>query len=275
MTAAEENIRAGKLEEALADLQAQVKKAPADPRLRVFLFQLLAVKGQWERAATQLEVAGKLDPSTMEMVHAYRAVLPCERLRTSVFAGDKTPLLFGEPAPWMALLVQALRLTAEGKFAEGRALRDKAFVQAPTTTGTLTARGAGETTDERPFAWIADADPRLGPMLEGIVNGRYYWIPFSRIRELSFEAPADLRDVAWTPALVTFANGGETVAFVPTRYPGSEAASDPAIVTARSTIWNEREAETFLGLGQRVFATDGGEHALMDVRRIRLDVPEA
>lgn len=275
MTAAEENIRAGKLDEALADLQAQVKKAPADPRLRVFLFQLLSVKGQWERAGTQLEVAGQLDAGNMEMVRAYSAVLPCERLRTSVFAGDKTPLLFGEPAPWMALLVEALRLTAEGKFAEGRTLRDKAFEEAPTTTGTLTARGAGETTDERPFAWIADADPRLGPMLEGIVNGRYYWIPFSRIRELSFEAPADLRDVAWTPALVTFANGGETVAFVPTRYPGSEAASDPAIVTARSTIWNEREAETFLGLGQRVFATDGGEHALMDVRRIRLDVSKA
>jgi type VI secretion system protein ImpE len=275
MTAAEENIRAGKLDEAHADLQAQVKKAPADPRLRVFLFQLLSVKGQWERAGTQLEVAGELDPSAMEMVRAYRAVLPCERLRTSVFAGDKTPLLFGEPAPWMALLVQALQLTAKGKFAEGRALRDKAFEEAPTTTGTLTARGAGETTDERPFAWIADADPRLGPMLEGIVNGRYYWIPFSRIRELSFEAPADLRDVAWTPALLTFTNGGETVAFVPTRYPGSEAASDPAVVTARSTIWSEREAETFLGLGQRVFATDGGEHALMDVRRIRLDVPEA
>jgi type VI secretion system protein ImpE len=279
MTAAEENIRAGKLDEALADLQAQVKKAPADPRLRVFLFQLLSVKGQWERAGTQLEVAGTLDASNMEMVRAYSAVLPCERLRASVFKGDKTPLLFGEPAPWMALLVQALKLTAEGKFAEGRALRDKAFEEAPTTTGTLTARhqgeNAGETTDERPFAWIADADPRLGPMLEGIVNGRYYWIPFSRIRELSFEAPADLRDVAWTPALVTFANGGETVAFVPTRYPGSEAALDPAIVTARATVWNEREAETFLGLGQRVFATDGGEHALMDVRRIRLDVSEA
>jgi type VI secretion system protein ImpE len=43
---------------------------------------------------------------------------------------------------------------------------------------------------------------------------------------------------------------------------------------ARSTIWNERDAETFLGLGQRVFATDQGEHGLMDVRRIRLDVPE-
>jgi type VI secretion system protein ImpE len=282
MTAAEQNARAGKLGEALADLQAQVKKAPSDPRLRVFLFQLLAVSGQYERALTQLEVAGELDPETMEMVRAYRAVVPCERLRASVFAGDLTPLLFGEPSPWMALLLQAVRHTGRGEFAEARALRERAFEEAPPTPGTLVVRRAGAggaedksedkaAGDEQPFQWIADADGRLGPMVEAIVNGRYYWIPFARIKELAFEAPADLRDLAWTPALLTFTNGGETVAFIPTRYPGSETATDPSLVMARSTVWNEREAETFLGLGQRVFTTDAGEHGLMDVRRIRLE----
>jgi type VI secretion system protein ImpE len=287
MTAAEQNARAGKLDEALADLQSQVKKAPADPRLRVFLFQLLAVKGQYERAGTQLEVAGELDGSVMEMVRAYRAILPCERLRASVFAGAKTPLLFGEPAPWMALMLQAVQHTARGEYAEARALRERAFEEAPVTPGTLTIRRAGDGGEgdakseakddgvEEAFQWIADADGRLGPILEAIVNGRYYWLPFSRVKEITFEKPSDLRDLAWTPALLTFANGGETVAFIPTRYPGSEAATEPAVVMARSTVWEERAAETFLGLGQRVFATDSGEHALMDVRRIRLATPAA
>jgi type VI secretion system protein ImpE len=285
MMAAEQNARAGKLAEALADLQGQVKKAPSEPRLRVFLFQLLAVSGQYERALTQLEVAGELEPGVMEMVRAYRAVLPCERLRASVFTGDVTPLLFGEPSPWMALLLQAVRHTGRGEFAEARALRERAFEEAPPTPGTLVSRhpkaggaeaggatGEGQEQEAQPqqFQWIADADGRLGPMIEAIVNGRYYWIPFSRIRELAFEAPADLRDLAWTPALLTFTNGGETVAFIPTRYPGSETSADPSLVMARSTSWNELEAETFVGLGQRVFATDQGEHGLMDVRRIRL-----
>ena len=275
MMAAEQNARAGKLAEALADLQGQVKKAPSEPRLRVFLFQLLAVSGQYERALTQLEVAGELDPGVMEMVRAYRAVLPCERLRASVFTGDTTPLLFGEPSPWMALLLQAVRHTGRGEFAEARALRERAFEEAPATPGTLVSRGAaaggeGQEAEPQSFQWIADADGRMGPMIEAIVNGRYYWIPFSRIRELAFEAPADLRDLAWTPALVTFTNGGEQVAFIPTRYPGSETSADPSLVMARSTSWNELAPETFLGLGQRVFATDQGEHGLMDVRRIRL-----
>jgi len=260
---AEESVRAGRLEEALADLQGRVRKQPADPRLRVFLFQLLAVMGQWERALTQLKVASDLDPSTVGMLKTYQEALRCEVLRGDVFAGRKTPLLFGEPAEWMAWVVQALKLSAEEKFEEAAALRDKAFEAAPATSGKI---------NDQPFAWIADADPRLGPVLEAVVNGRYYWIPFGRLREVRVEKPVDLRDVAWTPAHLTFANGGETVAFIPTRYPGSESAADSKLVMARATEWVERPGAMYLGLGQRLLATDQGEFPLMDVRTIQLDV---
>src|SRR5438552_15339828 len=72
MTAAEESVRAGRLDEALADLQGQVRKKPADARLRTFLFQLLAVRGEWDRALTQLKVAAELDPSAMAMAKTYQ-----------------------------------------------------------------------------------------------------------------------------------------------------------------------------------------------------------
>jgi type VI secretion system protein ImpE len=260
---AEESVRAGRLEEALAELQGRVRKQPADPRLRVFLFQLLAVMGQWERALTQLKVASDLDPSTVGMLKTYQEALRCEVLRGDVFAGKKTPLLFGEPSEWMAWVVQALKLSAEEKFEEAAALRDKAFEAAPATSGKI---------NDQPFAWIADADPRLGPVLEAVVNGRYYWIPFGRLREVRVEKPVDLRDVAWTPAHLTLANGGETVALIPTRYPGSESAPDSKLVMARATEWVERPGSMYLGLGQRLLATDQGEFPLMDVRTIQLDV---
>jgi type VI secretion system protein ImpE len=260
---AEESVRAGRLEEALADLQGRVRKQPADPRLRVFLFQLLAVMGQWERALTQLKVASDLDPSTVGMMKTYQEALRCEVLRGDVFAGKKTPLLFGEPSEWMAWVVQALKLSAEEKFEEAAALRGKAFEAAPATSGKI---------NDQPFAWIADADPRLGPVLEAVVNGRYYWIPFGRLREVRVEKPVDLRDVAWTPAHLTLANGGETVALIPTRYPGSESAPDSKLVMARATEWVERPGSMYLGLGQRLLATDQGEFPLMDVRTIQLDV---
>ena len=61
-------------------------------------------------------------------------------------------------------------------------------------------------------------------MLEAVINGRYYWVPFSRLTKIELEPPEDLRDMVWMPAHLQFENGGESVALIPTRYPGSEAA---------------------------------------------------
>jgi type VI secretion system protein ImpE len=116
-----------------------------------------------------------------------------------------------------------------------------------------------------------DGDSRLGPVLEAIVNGRYYWVPFHRIRTIRLEEPEDLRDLVWMPAYFTWANEGEAVGLIPTRYPGSESSPDPDIRRARRTEWIEQGAETYSGLGQRMFFTDAGEYSLMDVRRIELE----
>ena len=76
------------------------------------------------------------------------------------------------------------------------------------------------------------------------------------------------------PGQFTFANGGQKVGLIPTRYPGSEAHADPAIRMARLTSWEDIGADTFFGCGQRLLATDSGEYPLMDIRSIELNSPE-
>jgi len=262
MSAAEESLRLGDPDKALAQLQDEVRRQPADVKLRLFLFQLLAVLGQWERAATQLQVASELDASTLGMAALYREALRCEALRAAVFAGDRSPLFLGEPAEWMALLVEALRLTAVGRHAEAAAVRARAFDAAPATSGTL---------DGTAFEWLADADPRLGPVLEGIVDGKYYWVPFQHVRRIAVEPPVDLRDLIWLPAFVTWANGGESPVLIPARYPGSERAADPLLRLARKTEWVAAGGDLYLGLGQRMLATPGGEVPILDARTIELN----
>jgi len=141
-------------------------------------------------------------------------------------------------------------------------LRARALELAPTSSGTING--------ER-FEWLADADPRLGPVCEAIVNGRYYWVPFAHLSRVDIEAPTDLRDLAWTPAHLEFTNGGETVAIIPSRYSGSEAAADATLCLARKTIWQEVRPGVYEGLGQRQLATDAGEYPLFDVRTIVFD----
>jgi type VI secretion system protein ImpE len=263
---AEELLRAGRPDDALAELQQQVRAKPADARLRVFLFQLFCIQGHWSRALNQLNVVGELDASTLMMVQTYREALRCEVHRAEVFAGRKSPLFLGQPEPWMAALLQAASSDAAGRHEEAALMRERAFDDAPTTSGSVN----GTT-----FEWIADADTRLGPCLELIVNGSYYWVPFHRIRELQFEAPADLRDFVWLPAQVTWSNDGQAVALVPARYPGSEKAEDPALRLGRLTQWTEEGGGPARGIGQRVLTTDVADLALMDVREIKLDTLSA
>jgi type VI secretion system protein ImpE len=258
---AEQSLKGGDPVAALAQLQEQVRAKPADPKLRIFLFQLLCVLGQWERALNQLTVASNLDPEAFAMAQTYGDAVKCEAVRDDVFDGKKSPLIFGQPEQWLALLIESLLLEGRGEHDRSRQLRSQAFDEAPTTTGDI---------DGRPFAWISDADSRLGPVLEAVINGRYYWVPFSRLSKIELEPPEDLRDMVWIPARLQFENGGESVALIPTRYPGSAAAEDGLIALARKTVWEEIAPDTHRGLGQRVLTTDTDDVPLLEVRTISL-----
>lgn len=261
---AEEYVQAGRLDDALAALQDEVRSNPADAKLRTFLFQLFCVLGQWDRAMTQLRVLADFNSETLMLARVFEPVLRCEVLRAEVFAGNRTPILFGEPLDWVGLLSRANGLVAQGKYSAAEALRDQAFDAAPATPGQANGK---------PFAWMSDADPRLGPVLEAILEGHYYWIPFCRIKRIYLEPPTDLRDLVWAPAQFLWANGGEASGHIPCRYPGTENSADPQLRLARKTEWHEHEGGWVLGSGQRILATDGDEYPLFECRTIDLVPP--
>lgn len=263
---AEELLTQGQPAQALEKLQEDVRNDPANAKLRVFLFQLLCVVGDWDRAMTQLNLAADLDAGNLLMAHVCRPLLNCEALRAEVWAGRRSPLILGEPKDWVGWILQANQMAAQGHYRQSQELRERAFERAPAIPGTI---------NEQPFEWIADADPRLGPILETIVNGAYYWAPFANVQQVQVEPPTDLRDVVWTPAHFTWANGGASPGFIPTRYPGSEQSEDGAILMSRRTEWTERGGGFSEGLGQRLLVTDEGEYALLDLRQIKLNLPEA
>ena len=244
------------------DLRRMIQKQPQRSDLRIFLFQIYCVQGEWMKASTQLDVLLELDPSSKPMVETYREALRCEALRREVFDGKRSPLVLGAPQDWLAMMIEALRVDAEGRPDAAAELRAKALEAAPATSGKL---------DDAPFAWLADADSRLGPVIEAIINGKYYWVPVSRLMRIEIDKPADLRDFVWAPATLTLENGAANVALIPTRYPGTERETDAALRLARSTDWREQPGGAWHGVGQRVLTTDESEIALLDVRVLAFD----
>lgn len=261
---AEEYIRKGDLDAALGVLRDAIRKDSADPKLRVFLFQLLCVNGDWEKALTQLNLVADISPDSMLLAQIFRPVIQCEALRAEVFAGKRSPLIFGEPQEWIGWLIHANSLLGAGNLKEARELMDKALEAAPAVPGSI---------NEHEFEWFADADSRMGPVLEAVIDGKYYWVPLNQVARINISQPSDLRDLVWISATFTWVNGGESTGLIPIRYPGSEKSADAGIRMSRKTDWEDMGEGFFLGKGQRLFATDAGEYPLLETLVVKFNHP--
>lgn len=262
---AQDAVRRGDLDAARALLTDATRAAPADPALRAFLFQLACIDGDWTRASRALDALAGLRPEALDLVADYRAAIAAEATRAAVFAGRTPPDVFGGARGWTGDLVAALAAEAAGDADGAAALRTRALAAAPADAGAA---------DGQPFAWIGDGDSRLGPVLEAVMNGAYRWIPFCELAALEIAPPADLRDAVWAVAVATFraegdaAGGAQWPILIPARYPGSEAAADPAIRLGRRTEWRALGGDHAAGLGQRELVHDAGEIALLELRSL-------
>ncbi|HEX8555032.1 MAG TPA: type VI secretion system accessory protein TagJ [Sphingomonas sp.] len=254
-------LRDGDLDGARSALVEVVRSAPSDQAARMFLFQLLAVAGEWDKAKKQLALLAQLSPEAQMLSVAYGQAIDAELERASIFAG-KAPMPVLVASPWLEKLAEAVGHFAAGRTPEGEAAREDAFERAPDTPGTL---------DGESFDWIADADGRFGPSFEAIVNGRYGLIGFDAVEKIVSKGPQDLRDLIWYPVEIAMRSGQSVAAMLPARYPGSEASASVDERLARATGWTDA-AEGQRGSGQHLWATSSGDdHALLSVRSLTFD----
>jgi type VI secretion system protein ImpE len=258
---ADDLLRGGDLDGARQALVEIVRARPADAEARMFLFQLLALLGEWDKARRQLDTLAQLSPEASMLAAAYGQAIDAEGVRAAFFAGGGGEVhLHGGGSPWLADLAQALSLFSGGNAAGGDEARERAFDAVPDTPGTI---------DGTPFDWIADADGRFGPALEAIIGGRWGLVGFDQITSIKSTGARDLRDIIWYPVQIMFSGDQSVAAMLPARYPGSETSADPMVRLARTTVWDNGPGGE-IGFGQRLLSlSDGDERGLVGVREIR------
>lgn len=210
----------------------------------MFLWQLLALGGEWDKATKHLSTLAQLDGEAQMLRSAYNEAVRGEAQRERVFAGEERAKQFA-PSNWVDGVSEAIQLHARGDFDAAIARRDEAFEGAPSLSGTV---------DDVSFDWITNADPRFGPCVEMILGEEYVLQPLDQIKRITSPGPKDLRDLVWQPAEVLFTSGQSLNVLLPTRYPGTLAAGDPDAILARSTIWTESPMGA-LGCGTQLLAT--------------------
>ena len=148
------------------------------------------------------------------MAQMYGEAVRCEAVRDEVFDGQEIAddLRRARAVAGAAHRVAAARRAAANT-SDREQLRARAFDEAPAI--------------RRRHRWTAvrvDRRRRLaaGP---GARSGHQRPLLLGAVRPAdarsSSKPPEDLRDVVWMPAHLQFENGGESVALIPTRYPGS------------------------------------------------------
>ena len=259
MANADDLLRTGDLDGARSALVEVVRREPANEQARMFLFQLLALLGEWDKARRQLETIAQLSGEAQMLAVAYGQAIEAEAVRASVFSG-RTRAHQHVASDWAEPLIDAIEHFAQGRIDKAISARDTAFDEAPETPGTL---------DGEEFDWIADGDSRFGPCFEAIIGGRYGLQPFDQIEHISSEGPKDLRDILWYPVQIGFKTGQSVAAMLPARYPGSESVRDPAERMSRATTWDASPVG-LVGSGQHLWSlSTDSDHGLLSLRTLK------
>jgi type VI secretion system protein ImpE len=261
---ADELLKQGNLDGARKALVEVVRSSPSDEHARMFLFQLLALMGEWSKAKNQLTALSQISPAAQMLSVAYGQAIAAEEQRAAIFAGTaEMPLLVD--AEWARPLAKSIHLHAQGDDGQKQALalQSAAFDAAPDTPGTL---------DGISFDWIANADARFGPSIEVIIGGHYGLLTFDSIVSIKGAGPQDLRDLIWYPVEIAFKAGQSVAAMLPARYPGSELSQNADHVMARATDWLE-SGDSDMGIGQHLLSLSGDNEAvgLLSLRALEFD----
>lgn len=228
-------FRAGRLDETVQALSAELRDAPADVKRRTFLFELLCFAGEFDRAQKHLDVlaAGGKEAAMGALV--YHAALHAERTRQEMFLQGTYPSAGAIEAPVSGML----NGSPFGSLSDAD----------PRIGARLEVFAAGS------YLWIP-----WGQVA-------YLEIPAPRrLRDLLW-SPALLR----TGPAFRGLELGEIL--TPVLNPLTWTHPDGSVRLGRITVWDQDEEGREIPFGQKMLLVDGEEIPLLEVRKLEINPP--
>ena len=230
-----ELYQAGRLNDAIKALSAELRDNPTDVRRRTFLFELLCFAGEYERADKQLEVLSQAGPESELGVLVYRSALFAERQRQDMFSRGEFPTQPDEEQP-------ARSGTVNGKSFEF-------FSDADPRTGAKLELFAAGNYLLLPLEHVASIEIQ----------------PPRRLRDLIW-TPASVRT---TPAFKG-TELGEVM--LPVLAPFSWRHRDEAVRLGRMTVWEKPEGHEYqVPFGQKMWLVDDEEIPFLELRALEFN----
>jgi type VI secretion system protein ImpE len=260
-------FNAGHLEEAIAAAKGAVQSKPQDAEARLLLVEFFCCAGEFERADRQLETLISMHTDMALPCGQMRSLIRSEVARQDFYEAGRTPEFLIEPPESTRERLRGVVLWREGDFDAATAAFESSDAKLPPLMGKI---------NDQPFEAIRDGDDLLGPVLEGLsADGRYFWLPFEQIQELSFSTPERPRDLVFRTAELSLTSGITARVFIPVVYAPFPPEDRTELRLGRVTEWDESNSAIVRGLGQRVFLTPDADYGLMEIKTLSFDQPDA
>jgi type VI secretion system protein ImpE len=232
---AKDLFQAGRLDEAVRALGAELRNDPTDQKRRTFLFELLCFSGEYDRAEKQLDVLSDSSKEAGMGSLLYRAALHAERTRRRMFETASLPLGGARAAAG----------TIDGKPFDSIEDAD------PRIGPRLEVFAAGAYL-WLPFEHIASIEIQPPQRLRDLI-----WIP-ALIRPGPEFKGRELGEV-----------------LLPVLTPLASKHADEAVRLGRATVWEETGDGQVVPAGQKMFLVDGEEYPILEVRKLEFSIAPA
>jgi type VI secretion system protein ImpE len=229
-------LQAGKLDEAIDALGAELRDNPTDSRRRTFLFELLCFAGKYDRAEKHLDVVGQGSKEAEMGALLYHSALHAERMRQQMFETRSFPTS-SSPAP----VAGTLNGTPFASLTDAD----------PRIGARLELFAAGQ------YTWIP---------FEHIASVQM--LPPKRLRDLLW-APAIVR----TGDSFRGMELGEVL--IPAIAPLTWRHADGAVRLGRITEWEPVDDDAEAPVGQKLLLVDGEEFSILELRELTIAPPAA
>ena len=233
---ARELYKAGKLNEAIQSLQAELRDLPTDKERRTFLFELLCFAGEYDKAEKHLDILGDANADAATGSLLYRAALNAERSRNSLFEKGDYPGLPADSPP--------IRGSLNGKPFEDIEDSD------PRIGPRLEVYAAGQ------YMWIPLKDISTVQMRAP-----------QRLRDILWVTALVKTGPAFKGQEL-----GEVL--IPGLSPFSFKHPDGEVRLGRATVWDQSDPENPVPFGQKTLLVDGEDIPLLEVRELEIAASE-
>lgn len=254
-------FRDGRLSEAVAAQLEMVKAAPSNTAHRIFLAELAAFQGDWDRADRQLEAAINQDSKSGLQPLVMRQLLRAEILREQVFCDGRPPELVVPLPEDGQLQLRICMHCRKSEWEECHSLLAKAEEVRPKLAGTC---------DGKEIDTLIDLDDRLRGIAEVLTGtGKYFWVSWSSIRSLEFSKPERPMDLIWRKAAISVEDGPEGEVYIPVRYPIARDWDEEEQL-GRRTDWHEHPGGFITGSGQRSLLVGDEARGVLELSEVVL-----